>query len=438
LEVDSKKREFGIKGEGHSPRVVVIVAGTAARGAILAGPVGAAAMATVSLITLSGTRSRDVKLPRGLVFEVETADDLRIPFDTAGLETWTPSNAALAPQKPLRPAARRGAGMGKAPDREVVLAPIPESPVPGATRPSDPPVPPSAWTVRVDVDLVTVESVVRDSRGQLMEHLQKEDFRVFEDGVEKSLGHFSQDQLPLAVALVVDRSGSVARYREDLRQAALATLGQLKPEDNVALFSFADVNTRLSDLTDDRAAMGDLLSGLKPTGGTNIYDAVFDAAHYLSMAAPDRRRVVILISDNQANTLGRANESGAIRMALETETVVYSIKTQGTPSPAGNIKPAASQLEHTSIWICDPDSVLRIANETGGEMLDGSSRGLLSDALAAVIARLKLRYTLGYAPGVSARDGRFHRIEVKLVERFGRPGEAYTVHARRGFYAKLP
>jgi VWFA-related protein len=125
-------------------------------------------------------------------------------------------------------------------------------------------------------------------------------------------------------------------------------------------------------------------------------------------------------------------------MALETETVVYSIRTPGVPSPAASVKPPVRHLEHTSIWISDPDSVLRIATETGGEMLDGRVEGSLPEAMTSVIERLKTRYTLAYAPGASARDGRFHKIEVRLTDRFGRPGDAYTVHARRGFYAKLP
>ena len=271
-----------------------------------------------------------------------------------------------------------------------------------------------------------LEAYVRDTRGRPLDNLTREDFRLFEDGVEQQIRHFSRDQLPLAVALVVDRSGSVAPYMPELRHAAYQTLSQLKPGDQVCLFAFASEVERLENLTTDRGRIADRIARIRAGGGTNIVDAIFDAAYYLSVAAPDRHRAIILISDNQGTVRGQASQDEAIRLALEGSVVVYSVKTPGEPLPFLLRLPAKA----TGVG-----SVHRITEETGGEIIDLDEVGSLQAALAAVISRLKLRYTLGYQPTNKARDGSFRKIDVRLADRFGRAQTDYAVHARRGYYA---
>ncbi len=128
--------------------------------------------------------------------------------------------------------------------------------------------------------MVMVDAVVRDRNGRPIDNLQREDFRVFEDGTEQPITSFSQDKLPLAVALVVDRSGSIGFVMRQLRRAAYQTLSQLKPDDQVALFAFADQALRLEDLTTDRQRIASRISTIEARGGTNINDALYDAIHY--------------------------------------------------------------------------------------------------------------------------------------------------------------
>ena len=162
---------------------------------------------------------------------------------------------------------------------------------------------------------------------------KRETFRLFEDGVEQQIRNFSRDELPLAVALVIDRSGSVAPFMNEIRQAAYQALSQLKRGDKVALFTFAGEVQRLEDLTTDRQRIADRIAQIRGGGGTNIIDGLFDAVYYLSSVAPNRRRAVILISDNQATTRPRSSQAQLIRLALESETVVYSVKTAGESIP---------------------------------------------------------------------------------------------------------
>ncbi|HEU0006627.1 MAG TPA: VWA domain-containing protein, partial [Terriglobia bacterium] len=141
------------------------------------------------------------------------------------------------------------------------------------------------------------------------------------------------------------------------------------------------------------------------------------------------RRVVILISDNENSTRPRSSRDEVIRMAMESETVIYSVKTAGQGTPLTMRVP---------VWVGTlgrDDLVGKIAHETGGEIIDAGSTGSLDSALATVINRLKLRYTLGYNTPNAAKDGSFRKIDVRLTERYGRPDSDYSVSARRGYYA---
>ncbi|MFQ5779013.1 MAG: hypothetical protein ACE5IP_13485, partial [Terriglobia bacterium] len=165
---------------------------------------------------------------------------------------------------------------------------------------------------------------------------------------------------------------------------------------------------------------------IRAGGGTNITDALFAAAHYLGVAARGRRRAIILISDNNATTSGFATQSRTIRRALESEVVIYSVKTPGQPTPLMLRLPA---------WVSGSGSVKKITRETGGEIIDVERVGSLQAALAAVVTRLKTRYTLGYNSTNKARDGGFRAIQVHLVDQYGRAGRDYRVAHRRGYYA---
>jgi hypothetical protein len=113
-------------------------------------------------------------------------------------------------------------------------------------------------------------------------------------------------------------------------------------------------------------------------------------------------------------------------MAMETETVVYSLKTSGDPIPLGMRLPSI---------LTGMGSVRKVAQESGGEVIDVGGVDMLDSALNSVISRLRLRYALGYYPTSHAQGGVFHTIEVRLVESFGKPDSDYFMHARRGYYA---
>ena len=282
------------------------------------------------------------------------------------------------------------------------------------------------FTLKADVNLVLVEATVRDDKGKIIDDLKPGNFRVLEDGVEQKVIYFSRDELPLAVALVVDGSGSVSPVLGELHHAAYDTLSQLKPEDRVALYAFATHPERLVDLTTDRKSIADGIMGIGSTGGTNIADALYASIEYLGQEARDRRHAVIMISDNEPTAKGDFTGADVSRLALETQTIIYSVRVgrdrlEGTVDEPG--------------WIPGARWVNKIMDETGGEIIDMAAVGSAQKAMAAVIARLKQRYTLGYQSSNTRSDRAFRSIEVRLSGRAQDSKHLYKIFARHGYYA---
>ncbi len=283
------------------------------------------------------------------------------------------------------------------------------------------------FRLKADVDLVVVEATVRDQYGAIINDLTREDFRLYEDGVEQQISHFSRDELPLAVALVLDRSGSMDPVLKQLRRVAYDTLSSLKPDDQVALFDFAARAERLEDLTTDRRRIADDIATIHAAGATVITDALFETALYLGRAAPRRRHAIILVSDNENTLKGYSSESRVIRQALETEAVIYSIEVEQGLHP---------QMMHVILPIFRDVSVPKIALETGGEVIDARSIKSVRSAMATAISRLKHRYSLGYYSASPRHDGAFRQIEIRIAGGSKDSERQYTVYARRGYYAR--
>ena len=282
------------------------------------------------------------------------------------------------------------------------------------------------FRLKADVDLVLVEATVRDQDGGMVNNLRRESFRIYENGVEQQISYFSRDELPLAVALVLDCSGSMGPVLKQLHRVAFDTLSSLKPDDLVALFDFAARAEMLVGLTRNRQRIADAIASIRAGGGTVIPDALFEAALYLARTAPGRRHAIILVSDNENTLKGYCDESRVIRQALESEAVIYSIRV-------------AEGLHPHSMYVLLPIfrevSVPRITHETGGEVIDARNIESIRAALTTAISRLKQRYSLGYYSTNRRHDGAFREIEIRITDGLNDSKRKYTVYARRGYYA---
>jgi len=342
--------------------------------------------------------------------------------------TAPPESHAVAPGKPgdlpavTPPAATSGSpsreGAGAASNGTQALPPSVQSfaTAGGADR----------FRFKSDVDLVLIEATVRDQDGGIINNLRRENFRVYENGVEQRIGYFSRDELPLAVALVLDCSGSMGPVLKQLHRVAFDTLSSLKPDDQVALFDFAARAELLVGLTRNRQRIADGIATIRAAGGTVIPDALFEAALYLARTAPGRRHAIILVSDNENTLKGYCDENRVVRQALESEAVIYSIRVGEGSHPH-------------SMYVLLPFfrevSVPRITHETGGEVIDAGNIDSIRSAMATAISRLKQRYSLGYYSTNRQHDGAFREVEIRVADGSSDSKRKFTVYARRGYYA---
>src|SRR5580658_9363388 len=194
--------------------------------------------------------------------------------------------------------------------------------------------------IRVGVNLVLVDATVKNKSGQIMADLKKEDFEVREDGAAQKLEVFSRDELPLNVALVLDLSDSIGPFLGPLRDAAATALAALKPEDEVALFTFSTEAELRVPFTNDKSQLAQQINAFQVGGATNINDGIFVAAKYLLGAPPKGRRVIILISDDVGTSAGGQGTRDIVTETIAADATVYNLKIPGY-NPPGTLFAAA-------------------------------------------------------------------------------------------------
>lgn len=279
--------------------------------------------------------------------------------------------------------------------------------------------------IRVNVNLVLVDATVKSKDGQIMTNLKKDDFEVREDGAAQKLDVFSRDEMPLNVALVLDLSDSIEPFLGPLRDAATIALGSLKPDDEVALFTFATEAQMREPLTRDKNKVADEISKFEARGATNINDGIFNAAEYLLKLPPNGRRVIILISDDVGTDAGGQGTRDIVTEAIAADAVLYNLKIPGY-NPTATLMYSAMTPGLVNIH--------KVMEATGGELFDVQDVAHLDSVFSALIQRLKTRYTLGFYTQASGAEGKPHKLDVRLGPSFGKKGRDYNILAKNSYY----
>src|SRR5271155_2602244 len=279
--------------------------------------------------------------------------------------------------------------------------------------------------VRVAVNLVLMDATVKTKSGQIMADLKKEDFEIREDGVSQTVAVFSRDELPLNVALVLDLSDSIGPFLGPLRDAATTALAALKPEDEVALFTFSTEAELRVPFTSDKRQIAQQFNTFHAGGATNINDGIFVAAKYLLNAPPKGRRVIILISDDVGTSAGGQGTHDIVTEAIAADAVLYNLKIPGYNPPETHL------IQSLTPGLVN---IRGVADQTGGEIFDVQDVAHLDDVFRALIERIKTRYTLGYYTQATGAEGKAHKLDVRLAKSFGKKGRDYVVLAKNGYY----
>jgi len=179
--------------------------------------------------------------------------------------------------------------------------------------------------VRVNASLVTVPVSVLDRDGRFIAGLRKNDFRIFEDGVEQEVAYFAPVEQPFTVALVIDTSGSTRFKMEEMQDAAIAFLDQLRPNDRVIVVSFDDDVRVLSEPTSDRQLLRAAIRRTRTGDGTRLYDAV-DLVIRQQLSRAQGRKAIVLFTDGVDTTSKHANYRSTLAEAEELDAMIYPIQ----------------------------------------------------------------------------------------------------------------
>ena len=311
-----------------------------------------------------------------------------------------------------------------------------------AKRPAGTPATPTENTeisegdvIRVDSQLVTLNvSVIDRSTNRGLMGLGQTDFRLFEDGQEQRIVQFESSAAPFDMVLLIDLSGSTRDVVKLIRAAALRFVDAARPNDRIAVITFAGEARIISELTADRDLLHQRIETIDTArGDTKLYDATnFAMNEVMKQSKNSRRTAIVLMSDGLDGTIpGISGQQGSVKYSYpetlrnvqEFDGVLYTLwlNTEYEAMSPLDTQPEAFDMGH--------DRMKEMADAGGGIFYPVERLTDLAGAYEQVVADLGTVYSLAYRPANSARDGRWRAIRISI----NRPNA--VPRGKRGYYA---
>jgi VWFA-related protein len=333
------------------------------------------------------------------------------------------SAAALQAQQATQPPAQQTA-QSPAPQQQPTQAPPTQSPAAqnqgqSAAGQQQAPEDDTGTPLRIGVNEVNLIFTVTDKHGHYIPNLKLNDFALLDDqrAPEKINDFRQQINLPLRVGIVIDASTSIrTRFQFEQQSATEFLLQILKARSDRAFVMGFDVTpTVTADWTNNVDALETGINRLRPGGGTALFDAVYtgcrDKLLDASRGQEPVRKAMVLISDGDDNQ-SRVHLDEAIKMCQRSETLIYAISTNWTPSRGRG------------------DQVLtQLAAETGGQVFFPPSVEEMSNSFKNIEEELRSQYALTYTPAEFKANGQFRPIYLYCNDR------RYIARARKGYFA---
>ena len=304
----------------------------------------------------------------------------------------------------------------------------------------------SSTVIRVDVDLVNILFTVHKKKGgALVPGLEKDDFRLYEEGKEQTISRFTRESnLPLTLGLLIDISASQGNLIDIERQAASEFFSAvIRPKDEAFLISFGRDTELLQDLTESPRALKSALRDLKgdevggpgmqtgpiattpgtvpdmgPPKGTLLYDAVYLAANEKLKSEVGRKAMVLITDGEDQGSYYKRDQ--AIEAAQRANAIIYSIY----------------YVDRSFYWSAGmgfggggEGDLKKMSDQTGGRVFVVDKNHTLQDVFKEIQAEMRNQYAIGYTPKNTARNGEFRKIEIKVRDKDD------IVQARKGYYA---
>ena len=265
------------------------------------------------------------------------------------------------------------------------------------------------------IEITSITATVTDREGHPVTGLPRDAFEVYEDGVLQTITQFTRERVPIGLGVLLDCSDSMYGKRmEDARGAVERFLFELlAPTDEFFLMAFNHRPRPLTGWTREQGDVRHALAGLRPSGGTAIYDTILEALPLIETRT--RQRAALLVISDGADTASTATLR-ELRPALRrSDTFVYAIAIDSPDRQPINTR-------------VNPAALREITAESGGRTEIVQNSVQLDEAAARIAEELNSQYVLGYTPPRGA-DGQFHSLRVRVA------GSNDRVRARNGYVA---
>jgi VWFA-related protein len=271
------------------------------------------------------------------------------------------------------------------------------------------------FTLKKDVEEVTLHLSIVDKQRQRIQGLNNDSFQVFENGRSQKISYFRNEDIPVAVGIVIDNSGSMRGKRSAVNKAVLNFVKASNPDDEVMVVNFNDEFYLDQDFTDSVPLLAAALERTQSAGHTALYDALYASARYMQKKARLEYKALLVVTDGEDTSSSESLEK-AIRTLQEGSGIsVYTIGLLGD-EPG---KRARHALEV-------------IAEQTGGSAFFPKNLEEVDAITHQVAHDLRTQYLIGYKPASPQATGEYRAIKVEV----NAPGlKDLTVRTRKGYYA---
>ncbi len=272
------------------------------------------------------------------------------------------------------------------------------------------------FVFKKDVDEVLLHASVIDDKQHIVTNLDRSAFTIFEDGKEQSIISFHHEDIPVAMGIVIDNSGSMREKRNKVNQAALNLVRSSNPQDEVFVVNFNDEYYLDQDFTNDLLKMKEALEKIDARGGTALYDAVVASADHLKKEARLEKKVLFVVTDGEDNASNETLEQAVKQLQEESGPQVYAIGILGEEE---HPKRAKRALEI-------------VAQRTGGLAFFPKTLDEVDEISKTVAHDIRTQYTIGYKPTTPKGAGGFRTVK---VEAKSKGHGKMTVRTKSGYYA---
>jgi Ca-activated chloride channel family protein len=273
--------------------------------------------------------------------------------------------------------------------------------------------------IRSKVDLVMVPVSITDAMNRPVTGLDRDNFQLFENKQPQEIRNFSTEDTPVSIGIIMDTSGSMANKVERARDAVRQFCDASNPQDEFFMITFSDAPQLATDFTERPEEIENALLGAQPHGRTSLLDAIYMGIRKMKDARYPRRALLILSDggDNHSRYSDREIKS-AVR---EADILIYAVGTY-------------DRYASTREELLGPDLLRDVSEVTGGQSYTLTNAAELPQVTRSIGTRLRHQYMLAYSPQTRSHDGKWHKINVKLLlpKKWAR---FLRVDARTGYYA---